>query len=402
MPYPIASIILSVVALFAVAALAGRWLAQAGFPLPAFEARMGCIDGLRGYLALSVLAHHFVMWMQVTRLGGGWGVPTVPLFNAFGSGAVGLFFMITGFVFYRRVLTGWRQTPWSAVYITRIFRILPLVTVSVVAVAAVAMHRSGHALGRSDVPALLSWITSIGEPSLAGDAAASEINAGVLWTLRFEWAFYLVILPGLAVATDLMHRRLPSAVLPAALLAAALVGGMTHLWVTLMSYLPHFAVGMLAYEARRIPAIASRLRGRTAAVVAVTLLFLTCLRVAFPVGVGLPAFALFFICVACGNDFFGLLRSRGALVLGELSFSLYLLHAILLSLFFVEAAPLAERPSVGLLPIAMPLLGLMAILVSCATYTLVERPAMRFGRRLADQWTGLRAINRPSEVEVAP
>ena len=402
MPYPIASIIVSVIALFAVAALAGHWLARAGFPLPAFEARMGCIDGLRGYLALSVLAHHFVMWMQVTRLGGGWGVPTVPLFNEFGSGAVGLFFMITGFVFYRRVLAGWRETPWSAVYITRMFRILPLVTISIVAVAAVAMHRTGHALGRSDGPALLVWITSLGEPPLAGDAAASEINAGVLWTLRFEWAFYLVILPGLAVATDLMRGRLPSPALPAALLVAALVGGTTHLWVTLMSYLPHFAVGMLAYEARRVPAIAARLRGRTAAVVAAALLLLTSSRVAFPVGVGLPAFALFFICVACGNDFFGVLRNRGALVLGELSFSLYLLHAILLSLFFVEAGPLAEHLSVAVLPAAMPLLGLVAVAVSCVTYTMIERPAMRVGRRLVDQWTGLHAVRRPAEIEVAP
>ena len=402
MPYPTASIVVSVLALFVVATFAGQLLARAGFPLPAFEARMGCIDGLRGYLALSVLAHHFVMWMQVTRLGGGWGVPTVPLFNEFGSGAVGLFFMITGFVFYRRVLAGWRETPWSAIYITRIFRILPLVTVSVAAVAAVAMHRTGHALGRSDGPALLAWITSLGEPPLAGDAAASEINAGVLWTLRFEWAFYLVILPGLAAATDVMRGRLPSAALPGALLAATLVGGMTHLWVTLMSYLPHFAVGMLAYEARRVPAIAARLRGRTAAVAAVALLLLTSLRVAFPVGVGLPAFALFFICVACGNDFFGLLRNRGALVLGELSFSLYLLHAILLSLFFVEVGSWAEHVPVAALPFCMPLLGLMAILISCATYTLVERPAMRFGRRLADQWTGLRAVRRPAEVEVAP
>lgn len=45
----------------AMAVLAGTALARAGFPLPAPHKRIGCVDGLRGFLALSVLAHHFVI-----------------------------------------------------------------------------------------------------------------------------------------------------------------------------------------------------------------------------------------------------------------------------------------------------------------------------------------------------
>ena len=69
---------------------------RGGFPVPGGARRIGCVDGLRGYLALSVMIHHFAIWIQVTRLDGQWQPLTRNILNSMGSGAVALFFMTTG------------------------------------------------------------------------------------------------------------------------------------------------------------------------------------------------------------------------------------------------------------------------------------------------------------------
>lgn len=45
---------------------------RGGFPVPGGARRIGCVDGMRGYLALSVMIHHFAIWIQVTRMDGQW------------------------------------------------------------------------------------------------------------------------------------------------------------------------------------------------------------------------------------------------------------------------------------------------------------------------------------------
>ncbi len=85
---------------------AGTRAVAVGFPLASGKDRIGCTDGLRGYLALFVLAHHFFIWVQIDRPGGTWAKPTVDVFNNFGQGTVALFFMTTGLVFYPYILSG--------------------------------------------------------------------------------------------------------------------------------------------------------------------------------------------------------------------------------------------------------------------------------------------------------
>lgn len=402
MPYPVLAIVVSTLAAFAAATVIASSTRRLGFPLPASDGRLGCIDGLRGYLALSVLAHHFVVWIQVTRLGGTWVAPTVPAFNQLGAGAVGLFFMTTGFVFYRRVLTGFRKTSWPAVYLTRAFRILPLLVFSVAVVATVAMARTGELLGRSDLKPLARWVTSWGEPGLAGDPDAGRINAYVLWSLQYEWLFYLFVLPGAAALMDVVRGRVPSWAIPTGLVVLAVAGQSVTSHVPLLHYLPLFAAGMFAFEVRMRPGMATWLQSRIAAVIAAAGLCLAAVTFPMPISPGLPGFVLFFICAASGNSFFGILSTRGALVLGEISFSLYLLHGIVLSLFFVEGGWILDEISSGAAMLFLPLVTAVAVLVSCLTYLSVERPAMRLGSSLASHWTRFRIRSRSAEVEVAP
>ena len=114
-----------------VATMLAGGMARLGFPLPAGTNRAGCIDGLPGYLALAVFLGHSLIWINVIRGDGLWrDVGLYPL-SGLGATAVPLFFMITGFLFYPRVLRGMAHNNWAGIYISRAFRILPLVSVSV-------------------------------------------------------------------------------------------------------------------------------------------------------------------------------------------------------------------------------------------------------------------------------
>lgn len=399
--YPLAAIAVGAMGAFGAATLVAVLLARAGFPLPTSAQRIGCVDGLRGYLALSVLVHHFIIWLQVTRLGGDWTAPSINLFNQFGVGAVALFFMTTGLVFYPRVLAGWRACFWPAIYVTRVFRIVPLIAVSVALVTAIIVLRTGRHPDGGFPLAALQWITAWNEPWLLDYPESGRLNAYVLWSLWYEWLFYLLVMPACALAMDATRGYLPSWTVPAALgTLAVLAQSLGSPW-PLFQFLPLFAIGMLAHEVQARGSLAGRLRTDAAAILAAGGLVLGVWVAPTPYGAAMPLFALFFTCIACGNGFGGLLRTPAALVLGECSYGIYLLHGLVLSILFVDAKGAINGLTTQVLPLILPLAAGLVSVVTPLTYLAIERPAMRAGRL-----AGKLLIDRPlridsPEVEVA-
>ncbi len=134
-----------VVALFILAPGVG-WLMSVVRPLrhhqAAGETRMVCIDGLRGYLALGVVIHHFSIWFRLAALG--WVLPPEPILANIGNGAVCLFFMITGALFYRKMVEGTFSA--ASFFVGRFFRIVPLYAALVVCLTLAAFYRQGWSL----------------------------------------------------------------------------------------------------------------------------------------------------------------------------------------------------------------------------------------------------------------
>ena len=385
--YPNFAILGATLAAFVVATLSGSAIARAGFPLPLAERRIGCIDGLRGYLALIVMVHHFIMWLQITKLGGTWGPLSSNLFNQFGAGGVGLFFMTTGLVFYPRIIAGFGACTWRSIYTSRIFRLLPAVALSVALVTLLIMLRTGRRIDLAYPKAAMAWISTRGEPPLLGYTDSGRLNAYVLWSLYFEWIFYIAILPLCALATDVLRLvKQPSWIVPLALLALSTCGALLHHPPQVLKYLPAFAVGMLCYEIQRIPALAQILRTPVSTLAAAGSLLTGMVAFSSPFGFGLPLFGFFFACVACGNDFMGIFRTRGALVLGECSFSIYLLHGLALDIVYVDFAPLIGRLSLSELPALLPGVSFVVVLMTAVCYLLVERPAILLGSQIARRW----------------
>jgi cytochrome c oxidase assembly factor CtaG len=86
------------------------------------------IDGLRGFLAFGVFVHHAAIWYAFLKTGQ-WVVPESRLFTHLGQSTVTLFFMITGFLFYGKMLESRHQrapVDWLRLYVSRCLRILPL------------------------------------------------------------------------------------------------------------------------------------------------------------------------------------------------------------------------------------------------------------------------------------
>lgn len=98
----------------------------------------------------------------------------------------------------------------------------------------------------------------------------------------------------------------------------------------------------------------------------------------------LPLFATLFVVVASGNDSFGLLRTRGALVLRECSYSIYLTHGILLAVTYQDLAPTLQAYQTETLAImVVPIVGLLVVALSALLYLVIERPSHRVGIRIA-------------------
>lgn len=301
--------------------LLGGVIAKAGFPLPGGDRRLGSVDGLRGWLALAVAAHHFYIWVQIERFGGVWEAPRLNAINQLGAGAVGLFFMTTGLVFYPRILAGWRHTSWFTVYITRAFRILPLVIVSFLVITCIIYDRIGGSLNREYLKSAILWVSSWSEPALFGYEHSGWANAFVLWSLKYEWLFYIAILPACSYAMDVIKsRNIPTWVVPIGFFALSLLARVlseaSGIDVVGFRLLPLFAVGMLAYEIQTREYMLTILQSSTISILSLLGLLIAISTSATPYGLSMPGFALFFTSVSCGNSMFGLLNTKYARAIG--------------------------------------------------------------------------------------
>ncbi|MCQ4160057.1 acyltransferase [Roseomonas sp. GC11] len=383
-------ILLSILVGFLACFLLAGWLARQGaVPLPPASGRLGCIDGLRGYLALGVVVHHFAV-AQGEWLTGQWEDPPPGLLVTLGQGGVILFFMVTGCLFAGKARQDPRQVEWGRLYLGRLFRLGPMMwfaTALLVLLAALASAGPAQWRPAADALAILAWLGFLASPDLFGVEKSWRIVAGVTWTLRFEWAFYLA-LPLLGLVLHRGRRLAPPGLLLGAGLLLSYLLFQAHMAGLLLSGIPGlgrplalaplFLTGLCVAVLREREELARLLRGPAAALAGTAAL--AAMLFLFPTAYGAAQYLLltaFFLPVACGNPYFGLLRQPASIVLGEISYSLYLLHGLVLfTAFHFTALPAAGWS-------LLPPLMLLTTLAASLTHRLVERPGIALGRRLA-------------------
>lgn len=348
--------------------------------------RSTAIDGLRGYLAFGVFIHHAAIAWHFHQ-SGQIGMPPERAFAQIGQVGVALFFMITGFLFWDRLLTQGRNLDWQAFAISRVFRLYPLYLPLLAAVTLTVFYLKDWTLLEtpSELLKQLSLWLIFDRPDINQVQGTGTLISNVTWTLTYEVYFYLSLpLLGMIFIYRGGHVKTIACLIGLYLLAQ--IVGWEH--SLKKKYLLSFVGGIgAAYWIRR-PSLVAWGRSRIAAIVAVVLLLvvLTLLHKTFAV-FPLLLLSLFFCVVVSGNDLFGALALRSARWMGEVSYSTYLLHGFLLWWVVYHL-----YPQMGLaLDDPLPFLAVIAVccvllvLISSLTFLLFEKPGIAKGKQLAQK-----------------
>ena len=342
--------------------------------------RFATINGLRGYLAFFVMLHHAGMWYMWVGTGK-WVSPESNLYENLGQSSVIMFFMITSFLFYDKLLNSRaRDFDWRSFFIGRFFRIAPLYYVILFLIFLTVAHLSHWRMVDSSQAILLSitkWVlfTIPNAVAINGVGETSLIVAGVTWTLRYEWFFYLA----LPLISLLAGQR------PSLLILIVSVAALALAWRIGLDrrYVAVFAGGIIAASLVRNRSFIGFCEKKVA-----SLLVLICLAVVLQFSSSLkiiPCIALIiaFCMIAGGADIFGLLSLRTSHRFGELAYGIYLIHGMVLftAINLLVGREVTASMSVPIYWAFVALLALVTLGLAGLAYHYVEKPGIELGKR---------------------
>jgi peptidoglycan/LPS O-acetylase OafA/YrhL len=361
------------------------------FGVPPAKHRDVSIDGLRGYLALFVFLHHSCIWFFYlqTNL---WEAPPSDLYTHFGQSSVILFFMIAGYLYFSKLIDGrTRVIDWGKLYVSRFLRLVPLYLFVMLLLFLVVAYTSNGTL-HVPLPRLLkgvlSWLsfTILGSPDLNGVEQTSIIVAKVTWPLPYWWFFYFS-LPVLALIVGVIP--------PFQYIAFSIVSiGCWFMWQPQVIHFLPFVGGIAASLLFRLSAFR-----RFAVTDISSCICVGCIASAvifYPIAyeiVPILLLSMAFCLIACGNNLFGSLTHPISRMLGELSYSIYLLHGITLFVTFNFVIGITTAASYEPITYWLWVIGITPILLCLCfvTFRFLENPAIR-GTDAVTEWIRLRLM----------
>jgi peptidoglycan/LPS O-acetylase OafA/YrhL len=358
--------------------------------------RFGAIEGLRAYLAWTVVFSHLAQITNIYAFGLG------PALQAAGSVAVLVFMIVSGFVITHLLIE--RREPYGPYLFRRFMRIFPVFAVTC------AIGYFTTKLG-ADAVARVPWAADpdFSTRALYGEIALSTYDhfwpnllahAGMLhglisgnilndgfyafngpaWSLSVEWQFYLLA-PALLVFARRARPITPAAIVAfiTVLSSFGVFGGFPKP-SNIMAAAGYFAIGM----ASRL--VLPHLQLKHAEIV------LAVLIVSLPLshdGIALPIWGIVMISLLSKDFdaiFSGILKNRVALYLGTRSYSTYLIHFPLISAalwLWLEKFPAASKTMtlIGLSLIVLPITAILSVVL----YRCIEAPGIAFAAWIARQ-----------------
>jgi len=351
--------------------------------------RFHAVDGLRGYLAIAVVIHHAginYLYYQT----GVWQLTPSRVNTFLGRGAVAMFFMITAFLFWNRVIAVKGNLDTRQFFISRIRRMVPmyLVASGLVVITALSLTHFRLVVSAKDLlQQILAWglFTIPGAPLINGFEKTSLINT-VFWSLIFEWRFYLM----LPLLTIFASGKAQWALAAASALLIYAFSQSNLEWF--------FLAGCVTAIVTRIEQVRRVADGWPAAVLAIACMAATLIWQ--PEVYTFPGAALLFVSFAIfarGNSIFGILTCRPARLLGLISYSAYLMHNWVL--YVVSRAVNQFTPVSQLTPVAYWILAALVLIatigLSAITFRFVEYPFINQRRAPAKPKVSVARVGGP-------
>ncbi|HED1790617.1 TPA: acyltransferase [Citrobacter amalonaticus] len=283
--------------------------------------KYAALDGLRGICAAMVAVFH-LYWRAGGESDFYWSLDYITISNVkrviylTGELSVGVFFMLSAFLFFRKALAESFNVKDFA--ISRFMRIYPpvIATLFIIYITTFIMNVGGH------TPIWEWFISSL---PFIFKAPGADINgmslqiatSGVFWTLVWELRLYFAIPLIYIILKKIKYREVFVISLMVLVLGYKyLIGNEQYL-----SYIMYFLAGFLVATIKT--------NKRPSDLICALLLFLALYFTKHAYNTTTPLYMfIVFYTIKCGCDYFGLLTSRPITMLGTCSFSLYLIHGI--------------------------------------------------------------------------
>lgn len=328
--------------------------------------RFESLDGLRGFLALNVFFQHAVTSYFYFQTGI-WEIVNIRFYRHLGGEAVILFLIMTSFLYWSKMIAHKGVIDEGYLYRSRFLRLAPMyIFCAGLIVFSILIQSHFHIDFKQTSKDILSWLTvGLITTQSVNHISVLPVNAGIHWTLHFEWIFYL-ILPILAVF--LRSGKMVVMALP--LVFYALSSDDRGYWAI-------FFFGIIAAHIYKGYSKAPFFEKKISSLVPLLGIVLIYFMAYKPYSFAQYTISLVvFLSFVYGADLFGLLRTYVAKFLGTLSYSIYLIHGIVL--FGVQNSVDYFYPITSVSPLVFWLLillsGLLTIIVSSVTYRYIEYP----------------------------
>ena len=348
--------------------------------------RLKSLQGLRGIASLTVAVSHFLAAYYLTGKDTGTTLeslrPISHLMGILAHKAVWIFFVLSGFVLTLQLNSN--HYTYMRYLGSRLLRLyVPVwfaIIVNLAVMYAVSPYRQNGEFWLGVGPEILTFPTLVLEFLLIPE----EYFLGPLWSLKWEVVFSIL---AFAAWKTRLFRKHPMTTIVSASAMSMLGEFLSNGWI---KYLPMFIVGVALYHLHNTKwARISKPIPPTQEIAALALaVFLPVLgyvltgfqygglqtfRYVLDVPLSLFATSLLFYCLSRGQILNRVLGFRFLQFLGEISFSLYLLHApiIILGLYISDFDPL-----VGFLFL------FLSIPLSYVAFTMVEKPIQTISRKV--------------------
>lgn len=338
------------------------------------------IDGIRGIAAILVVFHHSIMTFN-NIVSGNWGNNAqelnslserakIALENA-GPLAVSIFFMITGFLFFERIISknNFGDVLWF--YKKRALRIIPmyLVSIAVIFGCFITLGINNNINLVSFIKNLVGWLSFGFLPytGMTDHFQYGRINAGVIWTLTIEWKFYALLPLMASILLMFKHKLVPLIVFAIALHLSFYYGLVFRMNASIVMC---FVVGAIAASLSQYSLVRFILSHYIIAIMCILSISFVALRndVFYSLDT-IGYLALFFIPVACGNSIFGLMKLQILKMVGLISYSIYLMHGVILNIVYLTFSKLGYMTST--------IIALILIALTCTfSYIYIEKRYM--------------------------